>query len=226
MGKDLYKILGLERNASTDEIRKAYRKLALKCHPDKNKTADAIGIFQSVNNAYEILSDPKKKEIYDKYGEEGLENIGVEHPFGNPFGDMMNGFGHQQTPKAMKHNISLEELFTQTHITINIRHQKQCDDCDATGYTDRKHHPCKQCGGTGMMINVVRQGNVTYQTQITCQSCRGMKTDRDATILMCHICNGIGSVDVTESVQAEMPRDIMRNSTILVIVKGPMHRGK
>jgi DnaJ-class molecular chaperone len=76
MGKDYYKILGISRGASDDDIKKAYRKLALKYHPDKNKEASAEEKFKEVAEAYEILSDPKKKEIYDKYGEEGLKMNG------------------------------------------------------------------------------------------------------------------------------------------------------
>lgn len=73
MGKDYYKILGISRGASDDDIKKAYRKLALKYHPDKNKEPGAEEKFKEVAEAYEILSDPKKKEIFDKYGEEGLK---------------------------------------------------------------------------------------------------------------------------------------------------------
>lgn len=73
MGKDYYKILGLAKGASDDDIKKAYRKLALKYHPDKNKEAGAEEKFKEVAEAYEILSDPKKKEIFDKYGEDGLK---------------------------------------------------------------------------------------------------------------------------------------------------------
>ena len=73
MGKDYYKILGITKTSSDDDIKKAYRKLALKYHPDKNKEPGAEEKFKEVAEAYEILSDPKKKEIYDKYGEEGLK---------------------------------------------------------------------------------------------------------------------------------------------------------
>jgi len=73
MGKDFYKILGLTKGATDDDIKKAYRKLALKYHPDKNKEAGAEEKFKEVAEAYEVLSDPKKKEIFDKYGEEGLK---------------------------------------------------------------------------------------------------------------------------------------------------------
>lgn len=71
MGKDYYKILGIAKGASDDDIKKAYRKQALKWHPDKNKTANAEEKFKEIAEAYEVLSDPKKREIYDQYGEEG-----------------------------------------------------------------------------------------------------------------------------------------------------------
>ena len=75
MGKDYYKVLGLAKGAGEDEIKKAYRKLALKFHPDKNKSAGAEERFKEIAEAYEVLSDKKKREIYDQYGEEGLKGI-------------------------------------------------------------------------------------------------------------------------------------------------------
>lgn len=72
MGKDFYKILGIQKGANDDEIKKAYRKLALKYHPDKNKSAGAEERFKEIAEAYEVLSDKKKRDIYDQYGEEGL----------------------------------------------------------------------------------------------------------------------------------------------------------
>ena len=73
MGKDYYKILGISKGASEDDVRKAYRKMALKFHPDKNKSAGAEEKFKEIAEAYEVLSDKRKRDIYDKYGEEGLK---------------------------------------------------------------------------------------------------------------------------------------------------------
>lgn len=87
MGKDYYKILGINRGATDDEIKKAYRKLALKYHPDKNKSPSAEEMFKNVAEAYEVLSDKKKREIYDQFGEEGLKG----NPTGNAGG---GGHGH------------------------------------------------------------------------------------------------------------------------------------
>ena len=75
MGKDYYKILGIAKGASEDDVRKAYRKMALKFHPDKNKSAGAEEKFKEIAEAYEVLSDKRKRDIYDKYGEEGLKGM-------------------------------------------------------------------------------------------------------------------------------------------------------
>ena len=75
MGKDFYKVLGLSKGATEDEVKKAYRKLALKYHPDKNKSANAEERFKEIAEAYDVLSDKKKREIYDQYGEEGLKGM-------------------------------------------------------------------------------------------------------------------------------------------------------
>ena len=82
MGKDYYKILGISKGASEDDVRKAYRKMALKFHPDKNKSAGAEEKFKEIAEAYEVLSDKRKRDIYDKYGEEGLK--------GQPIYDISN----------------------------------------------------------------------------------------------------------------------------------------
>lgn len=78
MGKDYYKSLGLVRGASEEDIKKAYKKMALKFHPDKNKTPGAEEKFKEIAEAYEVLSDPKKRQVFDQYGEEGLKGINLE----------------------------------------------------------------------------------------------------------------------------------------------------
>merc|ERR1712013_700379 len=96
MGKDYYKVLGVARGASDDEIKKCYRKLALKYHPDKNHTPGAEEKFKEIGEAYDVLSDPKKKQIYDAYGEDGLKG-GMGQPSGNTTsGGGMPNFGNGQ----------------------------------------------------------------------------------------------------------------------------------
>ena len=91
MGKDFYKVLGVSKGATDDELKKAYRKLALKYHPDKNKSAGAEAKFKEIAEAYEILHDPKKREIYDKYGEDGLKGGTPFGPNGGSPGESMPG---------------------------------------------------------------------------------------------------------------------------------------
>jgi DnaJ-related protein SCJ1 len=233
MEKNLYETLELSKDdVSINDIKKAYKKLALKYHPDKNKTPEAIEKFQSISYAHEILSDPKKKDIYDRYGEAGLESLNQSSPFhghgDDIFVNMMNNFHQtQQVPMMkIKQHVSLEEIFTQTHVTIDVPHQKNCDNCDATGYSDKKYHVCQTCNGTGMTINIIRQGHFTYQTQITCQICRGTKKDRHTKHLVCNVCNGNGNIDITMNVSVELPKDIIENPTTIVNEKGPLHQGK
>jgi DnaJ-class molecular chaperone len=106
MGKDYYKILGLTKGASEDDIKKAYRKLALKFHPDKNKEAGAEDKFKEVAEAYEILSDPKKKEIFDKYGEDGLKMGGGGSGGGGGGGGGPGGMGPGAGPGQYQHTWS------------------------------------------------------------------------------------------------------------------------
>ena len=96
MGKDYYKTLGVSQGATDEELKKAYRKMALKYHPDKNKSAGAEEKFKEIAEAYDVLSDPKKREIYDKYGEEGLKGGGGgAGPDGNTFSYTFHGDPHE-----------------------------------------------------------------------------------------------------------------------------------
>ena len=95
MGKDYYKILGVSQGSTDEELKKAYRKMALKYHPDKNKSAGAEEKFKEIAEAYDVLSDPKKREIYDKYGEEGLKGGGGAGPDGNSFTYTFHGDPHE-----------------------------------------------------------------------------------------------------------------------------------
>ena len=96
MGKDYYKILGIARTATEDDIKKAYRKMALRFHPDKNKSAGAEEKFKEIAEAYEVLSDKRKRDIYDKYGEEGLKGKAYSYirPFGGLFHRPQTGGNH------------------------------------------------------------------------------------------------------------------------------------
>jgi DnaJ family protein A protein 1/DnaJ family protein A protein 2 len=228
MGKDFYKILGLNRNASSEEIKKAYKKLALKYHPDKNKTPEAVEMFQLINQANEILSNPEKKETYDKFGETGLEHMDMRNQ--NPFPFNMNPFAGMRRHnyvEEMIHTITLIEVFTQTQTSIKIKHLKNCDDCDATGFSDKKIHQCRMCNGNGTIFETVRLShNMVTQQTVLCRLCMGRKIDMSFGDMSCHTCNGSGSVNTVESVKIDLPPNLIQNPVIFVKGKWKMQNGQ
>jgi DnaJ-related protein SCJ1 len=185
-GKDYYQILGLKRDASTKEIKKAYRDLSLKWHPDKhagNKEAEQK--FMEISQAYEILSDENKRRTYDQFGEEGLKQGpgGMEHR--NPW-DMFNIFNQNQGQRGgnnQKKNpnveipleVTLQDLYLGS--TFRVAHKKQtlCTRCRGTGAKDANDvTTCPVCKGSGVKTEVHQIGpGFIQQTQSTCDKCGG-----------------------------------------------------
>jgi len=204
-GRDFYKILNVSRNASQEEIKKAYKKAALKWHPDRNpgNAEEASEKFKEVAAAYEVLTDSEKKEIYDRYGEEGLKEGGggggfhdagsiFEQFFGGGFG----GGGRQQKPRRTEDivfelPVELDNLFTGKTRKLKVNKKIICGDCGGEGSkTKGALKTCTRCNGRG--IRMVQQqlgpGFVT-QSQAYCNDCNGKgKTIPDS--LRCRRCNG------------------------------------
>lgn len=224
MGRDLYKILELANSATDQEINRAFKKMALQYHPDKNKTSDATEKFQQINDAHEILSDPEKRKIYDKYGEAGLENMNQPH---NPFEQMFSSmYQHQQQPIAkMNHNLTLKELFSSKQVEINIPQQIDCDTCSATGYTDKNNHKCGTCRGAGIVYQDIRSGRNIFRNQVQCSMCMGTKFDIKASHLKCDLCTGSGKVTIFETLNIDLPDDILKKPSITLKEKGPYYNG-
>lgn len=184
-GKDFYAILGVEKGADTDAIKKAYRKLAVRFHPDKNpgdKAAEEK--FKEISAAHEVLSDPKKREIYDQYGEEGLRGGGPRDA-SSMFADMFGfggGFGGggrrgpQRTDDMVyKLGVSLEEFYRGKTKKLRLTRRVKCKPCSGRGTTsDMPPSKCTGCRGQGIRIVVQRIGaNMLTQTQQTCTECNG-----------------------------------------------------
>ena len=220
--KDLYEVLGVSRSASDDEIKKAFRKLAMKYHPDRNPdNEEAVEKFKEIQNAYAILSDPQKKAAYDQYGHAGVDpNMGggfgggfgggAGFDFGDIFSQMFGGAagggGRQQSYQGADLQyaveITLEEAAAGLKKRITIPTYKECDICHGSGAKPGTSvSTCGTCGGSGTIH--VRQA--IFQLQQTCPTCHGSgKQIKDP----CTSCRGEGRVKTTKTVEVNIPAGI------------------
>ncbi|KAJ8502384.1 hypothetical protein ONZ45_g11818 [Pleurotus djamor] len=211
---DLYKVLDVDRSASEQDIRKAYKRLSRKYHPDKNKSPGAEDKFVEIAHAYEVLSDSQKRQIYDRYGEEGLKAHEGGQQQANPFDMFSNFFGQraEQTRRGptslTEFEVQLSDIYTGASIDFMIKKQILCDHCRGSGAaSDGDIHTCTGCGGSG--VKVVKQQifpGMFAQSQVTCNECHG----RGKIIKkICPHCGGSKVVDhtahLTLEVEAGMP---------------------
>jgi DnaJ-class molecular chaperone len=219
---ELYNVLGVQPNATTDEIKKAYKKIALKCHPDKCQDQSASEQFQIVNQAYEILSNEEKRSIYDKFGMEGFNESGFNGSGFDPFAGMgpfaqffRQTTGHSYSPRIEKifKKITLVEYFTLDKIMVPIPHKTNCPKCVATGFEDKQPHICTRCKGTGYIMQTMRSGPAIFQHQTICDVCRGSKRDMSG-VSKCKKCVGSGIIDEEHLVEIDLPRDILKDNVV------------
>lgn len=184
--RDYYEILNVDRDADDDEIKRAYRKLAIKFHPDKNPgDKEAENKFKEATEAYEVLRTPEKRQVYDRFGHAGLEGSGqdfggfgvnLDDIFGDVFGDLLGGFGAtQRTPKrgrSLQYNldVTLEEVIYGKEVRIQVPRVESCATCDGSGAKQgTRVVTCPQCHGRGQVSQT--QGFFTMSR--TCPNCRG-----------------------------------------------------
>jgi len=224
--KDYYDILGVSRTASEGEIKKAYRALALKYHPDKNSgDAAAEERFKEAAEAYNVLRDPEKRQTYDTHGAEGLSGFGTPGGFQNVddifkmFGDIFGGggggggsvfgdiFGGQSVRNRGENlrahiEISFEEAAEGVHKTLSIRRASRCSRCSGRGGKDGSEPvSCDTCRGAGQVL----QSQGFFSLRTACPTCRG-----DGVVISdpCPSCNGEGRVTGKEEVDVEIPAGI------------------
>jgi len=222
--RDLYEVLGVNRDASEDELKKAYRKLAMKFHPDRNPdNKEAEEKFKEGKEAYEILTDANKRAAYDRYGHEGVNPSmggggsgqgfdGFADAFGDIFGDIFGGGGggggrgrsNVYRGADLRYNleISLEEAARGAEKTIRIPAQEECEPCHGTGAKPgTQPRTCPTCGGAGQVR--IQQG--FFSIQQTCPKCHG-----SGRIIPepCTSCGGAGRVKRQKTLEVKIPAGI------------------
>jgi len=198
---EFYDRLGVSPSATPEEIKKAYRKLAMKLHPDRNPDdPTAEDKFKALGEAYDVLSDPEKKRIYDKYGKEGLTegpSRSAEDIFSAFFGSSFFGGGGRRDRGPRKSEdsvnalgVTLEDLYNGTRHKLQITRDVLCKACKGTGIREgREAQVCSGCNGRGMRIIRRQFGPMVQQMQVVCPDCHGtgeMTSDKDK----CHTCEG------------------------------------
>lgn len=186
---DYYKVLGLEKTASNEEIKKAYRKLAKKYHPDRNSNnSESTKKFKEVSAAYEVLGDPKKRQDYDRYGDKPPFWNNQSGPFSSQFGDFFNDFFGNKRRQRHGSNIIIEcrlelkDTMEDCNRVLSYMRGRLCETCEGEG---GKSTVCSQCEGRG--FNTTSRANMSVQT--TCTFCRGEGKIMEVT---CVDCNGSG----------------------------------
>ena len=242
MDKNYYDILGISKNASESDIKSAFRKLSKKYHPDVNKEAGAEEKFKEINEAYSVLSDPEKKQMYDTFGtvdpnamggggfdpfSQGFDPFSMFRGFGGGFG---GGFGHGGQVKEKGEDLkvtidlSFDDIFYGVHKKISMNKKCTCHRCNGSGSQSNESGVCPRCGGSGFIENVQRHGNTVIKNMSPCPECHGTgQCIKDP----CPNCHGTGLETKTVDVEFDVPPGMFENAYFLVRGKGNdgPHRG-
>jgi len=189
-----YKVLGVAKTAEDSEIKKAYRNLARTHHPDRGGDPEK---FKEIQEAHEVLSDPEKRKNYDKYGKEGAESGAGG---GGDAEDILSQFfgGGARGPRGPKKGedkeqelkVSLEDLYNGKTTKLAINRKKPCTSCEGRGGKVGAEKSCSDCNGKGMVVRVIRQGNMIQQIQQVCPTCKGNRMQIDERD-KCTSCRGL-----------------------------------
>lgn len=212
LSEDFYKLLDVSKNASLKELKSAYRKLSAKYHPDKNSgDKGAQDMFIKINKAYETLSDPEKKKIYDIYGEEGLSKENSLSENNKPRGQ--NAY--------LEIEVELEELYNGTTRQLNIQKNVVCSHCHGTGGKLGKTSQCPKCKGRGQVVEDVDTGmGFTFKMQNTCNRCGGKGIIFKET---CPHCSGKKVIREEKGLKVEVEKGMKNNEKIVFPREAEQH---
>ena len=238
---DFYALLGVPREATEVEIKKAYRKLAMEYHPDRNSAPESEARFKEITEAYEVLRDPQKRAAYDRYGKAGVAGgaggFGFHHVdlsealniFMRDFGGM-GGFeslfgGGQSRQDARRGQdvrvtvkLSLAEVATGVKKTVKIKSVDRCSNCSGSGAKPgTKPSPCTTCGGSGEVRRAARSMFGQFVSVSPCPTCAG-----EGTVISqpCEVCRGEGRVRADKSVTVDIPAGVSTNNYLTLRGQG------
>jgi len=232
--RDYYEVLGVSRNATKDELKKAYRRLALKYHPDKNPgDKNAEQKFKEAANAYEVLSDPKKREMYDLRGSAGLDDMGfhgfessadIFSSFGDIFGDIFGKRFYRERTGPQKGSdlrydmtISFTDAALGSEKQLRFTKSEVCVACKGTGAKNGAPAVCPQCNGTGHISRQQKPVGGFFTISSPCPNCRGSGRKIDNP---CNTCNGEGRVTKTRSLSVKIPPGVEDGSSLRLSNQG------
>ena len=235
--KDYYEVLGVDKNASQDEIKSAFRKLAKKYHPDINHDADAPEKFKEAEEAYSVLSDEDKRRQYDQYGHAAFDNMNggagydfsgfdfsdiFSDIFGGGFSSGFGNFGGGRANRASrgrdtltKINLTFEEAAFGCKKELDIETMVDCDECDGKGGFGEK--TCSRCHGSGVVTAEQRTILGAFMTRTTCPDCNGKGKTYDKT---CSHCRGTGKVKKTKTIEVKIPAGVDDGNQLRIPGKG------
>lgn len=231
-GRDYYEILGVPRDASEQEIKKAYRRLARQYHPDVNKSPEAEARFKEINEAYQVLSDPEKRTAYDRFGRAGLSGMGSFNDFG--FGGMddlleslFGGFGRRASARRgpvrgeniqVTLTLDFEEAAFGCEKEIEVTRLETCSHCQGSG-AEPGTQPirCPQCNGTGEVRRVQQSFLGSFVSVNTCPRCGGTG---EVVVTPCTVCRGAKRISVTRKLAVEIPPGVTNGTQIRLAGEG------
>lgn len=242
--RDYYEVLGVQKGASEDEIKKAYKKMAIKYHPDRNPgDKEAEEKFKEAAEAYDVLRDPDKRARYDQFGHAGMGGASgfggqgfdmndIFSMFGDIFGGHMGGFGgfggfggggsrgaqkHQGSDLRLKVKLTLEEVAKGATKKFKVKKDVTCTHCHGSGSQDGKTETCTTCHGTGYITRQVNTMFGRMQQQSVCSTCGGQGT---VIKNKCSHCSGTGVTSGEEVVEVQIPAGVQDGMILTVQGKG------
>jgi len=238
--RDYYDVLGVEKGVDKKEIKKAYRKLAMKYHPDVSDDPESAEKFKEVSEAYAVLSDEDKRHTYDQFGHAGMGGYSTEDAFrdinfddifkgfGFDFGDIFDMFGFgggRRRSQAQRGadvlyelDITLEDAAFGLETDIEVPHKKVCPTCEGTkAEPGTEARQCSQCGGTGQVQHINRTPFGQFVNIGPCRACRGEGVIVDTP---CHECRGTGIVRESSTIHIKVPQGVEDGSRLRVPGEG------